>query len=79
MNAQNSTSKYSKHQIKRSNNADPPKIYVSTQKIQKKNNESKNIAHESPYVHRYTAYLMDLKKYNWAYENSSRIPRARYC
>lgn len=40
--------------------------------------ESKEVAQESPYVHRYTAYLADLKKSNWAYENSKRMPRARY-
>lgn len=33
---------------------------------------------ESPYVHRGTAYVTDLKKYCWAYENSPRIPTLKY-
>ena len=28
---------------------------------------------ESPYIHRMTAYLADLKKHNWAYSNG-RVP-----
>ena len=32
---------------------------------------------ESPYVHRYTAYLKDLES-NWAYDQSGRKPKPTY-
>tara|TARA_Y100000748_G_C15400892_1_gene451453 strand:- start:699 stop:914 length:216 start_codon:yes stop_codon:yes gene_type:complete len=36
----------------------------------------KEVKKESPYVHRYSAYINELK-YNWAYVNTKRIPGVR--
>ncbi len=33
---------------------------------------------ENPYVHRTTAYIADLKKNCWAYENTNHIPILKY-
>ena len=32
---------------------------------------------ESPYIHRYTAYIKDLQK-NWAYKDTGKRPKPKY-